>query len=493
MHTTTTGIDDTELSSSRSVFLIAISAITAIFYLAAVWLYTANTPDSDDHIVSLFSILRFIQADNWHDKLSAITWTYMQHRGIYGKIIYLIDYYLTGKQNFHMQAMAGNLALCATVVLIAQSIIRHRMPLYCIPICCFLIFNFYAWTVFTWPGGSLWYYGTIMWAMACFCAIDARKPNILLACICSWLSAYTFANGILTIPVASLLLLYNQHQNRQQSNHPQTRRYTNKQIALWFGSALAGCIVYVSTINLFSTDLYGAKTLAQSFDNIPGRLLDFVESVGAVPFPAGGERSGKIILGIVILVGISTVLATGKFMVSPAIAAFWAFNIITLLLTSLFRYSAGGNPGYQIFTSINLALLLITATSIWRPKTGSRIPVLLLMLAIAIHLQGIHLNLGKIQQNRRQSDEWLAQAVARQDFSPEEWKGGIVIDAIEAGIYAPDFLKDLPMPDAEHKTRADLYKRTCNGLKKQFFVKAAGPLFDTYCKKQSQTSKKPSL
>lgn len=474
------------------MLMTSLALVAPVFYLVIVWFYTANCPVSDDHIVSLFSILRFTHADNWHDKLSAITWTYMQHRGIYGKIIYLIDYVITGKQNFHMQAMLGNSSLCIVLFLLTRSIIRHQLPLYCIPLCSFLIFSFYAWTVTVWPGGSIWYFGTIMWALACFCAIDAEKPKILVACFCSWLSAYTFANGILVIPVATLLLLYNQYFSRPEYVSGPTKRYTTAQMALWFVSAMVCCIVYVSTINLFSTDLYGAKTLEQSFVNVPGRLLDFVESVGAVPFPTGDDRSGKILFGAIILAGTLAVLSSGKFMASPAITAFWAFNLTTLFTTSLFRYSAGGNPGYQIFTSINLAMVLVMASGAWPPKPASRIPALLLALSIAVNLQGTHLNLENIRQNRQQSDSWLAHAVATRDFSPEEWKGGLVMDAIAAGIYAPDFLKDLPPAEMDISARTDLYKRTCNGLKKHFFVKAAGPLFDTYCKKSAQNNKIPS-
>jgi hypothetical protein len=486
-----TRIADREVSSRHGIFLVALACVAPLFYLTTIWSYTSNIPSDDDYIVSLFSIVRFVHADTWHEKLSAITWTYMQHRGIYGKIIYVIDYFLTGKQNFHLQVMLGNLSLCVILFLLSRSIVQYKMPLYGIPLSSFLIFSFYAWTVSVWPGGSIWYFGTIMWALACFYAIDAEKPQILIACFCSWLATYTFANGILSIPVASLLLLYNQYQSHHQ-NAPGKKRYSNAQLILWFGSGLVCLAVYFSTINLFSTDLYGAKTLEQSFINVPGRLLDFVESVGAVTFPTGGDRTGKILFGTLILVAILLLLISRKFLTSPAIVAFWAFNFGTLFVTSLFRYSAGGNPGYQIFSCINLATLLIMASGAVKFKSGSPVPALLLLLAIAFNLQGMNLNLEKMQDNHREADSWLANAIAAHDFSPNEWKGGIVIDAIDEGIYTPDFIKNLPTSNLDRTERADLYKRTCNGLKKQFFVKAAGPLFDTYCKKQALINKNPS-
>jgi hypothetical protein len=416
------------LWTSRTPLWAVLSLLPAIAYMVIIWNITANTPQGDGLIQSIFTVIYYLDADSFAEKLGNTLWTYFQHRAVFSKIVMLSMYFTLGHIDLHTICLLGNFTLCIMVFLIARSSLQHRLPLYSMVIASLMILSFYSWSVANWPECTLFYYGTLLLAFASFYLLDLPRPQVFLAIVCSWLAAFTMANGLLTVVVGSLIVIYNQYSNK---------RYSSAQLFLWSGSVIGCLAVHFATMNVFSTDLYGAKSVEESFIHLSGRAVDFLESMGAAPFFPNENRAGKIALGCTILLTMAVMATSRKSLKSPAIVGLALFCTGTIFLTSLFRYSAGFNDGYQIFTTTNMAAVLVIGTGHLQ-KTGYRIlPALLLVTALLFNLNPIVFNINKTMALRETLTGDLEKFLATGNPDSASWGDVMVYEGITRNIYRP--------------------------------------------------------
>jgi len=236
------------------------------------------------------------------------------------------------------------------------------------------------------------------------------------------------ANGLLTVVVGSLIVIYNQHSNK---------RYSSAQLLLWSGSVIGCLAVHFSTMNIFSTDLYGAKSVQDSFINLSGRAVDFLESMGAAPFFPNENRYGKIALGCIILVTMAALITSKKSFKSPAILGLMLFSTGTIFLTSLFRYSAGGNDGYQIFTATNMAAVLVIATGHIHHKKNPTLPGFMLIAALLFNINALAGNLDKMLASRKNVTADLEKFLVTDNLDSPLWSDVITREGVMRDIYRP--------------------------------------------------------
>ncbi|HSC76030.1 MAG TPA: hypothetical protein VLB90_07340 [Pseudomonadales bacterium] len=418
--------------TSRTALWASMAMLPAIVYMAVIWRTTANTPQGDGYIASIFAVLYYLDADSLFEKISHTLWTYFQHRAVLTKIAVLSEYAILGHLDMHILCFFGNLMLCVLVYLIARNILQHALPTYSMLIASLMILSIYSWSVATWPLCTYFYYGTTMFAFACFYLLDLPRPHIFLAAVCSWLAAFTMANGLLSIVIGSLIVIYHQHYNK---------RYSSLQLQFWSASVIGCLAVHFATMNVFSTDLYGAKSIEESFINLSGRAIDFLESMGAAPFFPDENRYGKIVLGCTILATMAAItvsIATSrKQPVSPAIFGLMLFSTGTLFLTSLFRYSAGGNDGYQFFTATNMAAIFVIATGQIDHKRHRFLPPLMLITALLFNLNALISNHGKMLQHRNSMTKALESSLLIDKPDNTSWVDVITYEGMARNIYTP--------------------------------------------------------
>lgn len=409
------------------IVLAVLTLVPAIVLLWTGW-NTTGTPQGDGYIQDIFTILHYQEANTIAEKISNTWWSYFQHRGLLSKLTVLLMYFSLDRIDIRLIGLISNLFACGIVLLLANKIIRQEMGLYCSSIASLMILSLYPYTVIAWPECMLFYYGTLFFALLCFFFLDLEKPQILMALLCSWMATLTMANGVLSILIGCCVVLYQQHN---------TKKYSARDLVLWFSGSLACITFHLATTNVFSTDLYGAKSLSESFINISGRLLDFIESMGATPFFPNEHRTGKILLGSIFTALIAKLIISRKPPASLTMTAFMLFSTGTLFLTSLFRYSAGGNDGYQIFTSINMAMALILATQQISKKHRKIILPLLVLTAIAFNLNVAFTNTEKLIDKNRSNTKVLEEFLISGKTSQDYWIVTMLQESIMKNIYRP--------------------------------------------------------
>lgn len=405
-----------------------LALLAALVYMAVIWGTTANTPQGDGYVQSIFTVVHYLEAPTFSEKLSNTWWTYFQNRSVFTKSVTLIHYFLLGYLDLHTLCLIGNFTLCIMVGLISRNIIQHRLPVYGIPVASLMMLSFYAWTVSTWPMCTIFYFGTLMLSFGCFYCLDLPKPQILAAAVCAWLATLTMANGFLALIIGSLIVVYNRHSLGQ---------YSSRQYTFWFVSVVLCLLVHFSTMNVFSTDLYGAKSVQNSFINLSGRAIDFLESMGAAPFFPGSNRVGKIILGCIILSTMALLATSRKSFKSPAIVGMSLFSTGTLFLTSLFRYSAGDNDGYQVFTSINMACVFVIASSHITAKRYKVLPSLMLVAALLFNINALVNNLDNMLAHRENMTKDLRQFLVTGNPQSRLWSDIMLHEGLEKNLYRP--------------------------------------------------------
>lgn len=407
--------------------MIALASLPAIAYLYVSWLTTSNTPYGDGYIQSLFTVLYWQEGSTLSEQLSNTWWTYFQNRAVFSKFITLLLYAIQGAIDLRIEGLFSNSMLVALVALITLSCYQHRAPAYTSLVASLMILSVYSWTITTWPECALFYFPTLTFSFLTFLLLDLTQARVLAAVICSWLAMFTMANGLLAVVAGSAILLY---------NHTYHRRYTRSQLAIWVIGAFAGIILHLTTMNVFSTELFGAKSVRESFIDIPSRLVDFVESMGAAPFFPNEYREGKITLGAIILATIAVLLASPRSWKNSAMVGLLLFSTGTIFLTSLFRYSAGGNDGYQIFTATNYAALFVIASSHIN-RRDRRIPALLVIAAIAFNANALIGNLPKMIEKKQRATVELQELLLSSGKRANSWEGVLLRHAISADIYRP--------------------------------------------------------
>ena len=415
-------------TSSTALLWAAMAMLPAILYLVVIWATTANTPQGDDYVQTIFAVAHYLDAPTFTDKVQNTLWTYFQHRAVFSKILTLSTYFILGHIDLHIICFLGNLTLCLMVYMVARSIVQHRLPIYGMLIASLMILSFYSWSVAIWPICSVFYYSALLLAFTCFYLLDQPQPKIFAAAICSWLAAFTYANGLLSIVIGSLIVIFNQHNDK---------RYSSSQLLLWSSSVIGCLAVHFSTMNVFSTDLYGGKSVEDSFTDLSARAVDFLESMGAAPFFPNGNRAGKITLGCIILTAMAALLTSKKSFKSPAIIGLMLFSTGTTLLTSLFRYSAGENDGYQTFTAINMACMFIIGSSSISTRNSRIIAPLLLIMALAFNANAFIANVSKMQESRQTMTDHLEKFLLTGNSDLEEWSDVILYEGMARDIYRP--------------------------------------------------------
>lgn len=415
-------------TSNSALMWATMAMLPAIVYLAVIWTTTANTPQGDDYVHTIFAVTHYLDAPTFTDKVQNTLWTYFQHRAVFSKIVTLSTYFILGYIDLHIICFLGNLTLCLMVYLVARSIVQNRLPMYGMLIASLMILSFYSWSVAIWPICTLFYYSALLFAFACFYLLDQPQPKIFAAAICSWLAVFTYANGVLSIVIGSLIVIYNQHNDK---------RYSSSQLLLWSGSVIGCLAVHFSTMNVFSTDLYGGQSIEDSFIDLSSKAVNFLESMGAAPFFPNGNRAGKITLGCIILTAMAALLTSKKSFKSPAIIGLMLFSTGTTLLTSLFRYSAGDNDGYQTFTAINMACMFIIGSSSISTRNSRIIAPLLLIMALAFNANALFANVSKMQESRQNMTDHLEKFLVTGNSDLEEWSDVILHEGITRNIYRP--------------------------------------------------------
>lgn len=400
--------------------------------VGAIYLYTmgqviSNTPIIDGAIQSFFTILYWQDGNTFLEKITNTWWTYLQHRAIFLKIFNLALYAFSGSIDIYIVGIFANVVLVALVFLMAHNCWQHRTPSYSILISALFILTAYHWPTSIWPQCALGYFTPITLSYLTLVFLDLRNPRIIAACFSCWLSAFTMANGILTIVTGSIVLTLNIFLYQ---------RYSRAQVALWLTNSLLCLITFLVTTDIFSTELLNAKSAHDIFYEAPSKIVGFLESLGAAPFMPHEYHTEKIALGTIILTTSIALLVSRASWKNPPAVGLLLFTTGTMFFMSIFRFSSGIYNGYQMFTTINYAALFLLA-SIHIKQRNWLIPFVLLTTATIFNLNALWLNFGAMIETQKKITNTLYEFLITGNPETDSWFDVILREAVDKNIYKP--------------------------------------------------------
>ncbi|HQQ74312.1 MAG TPA: hypothetical protein PK031_04095, partial [Pseudomonadales bacterium] len=129
------------------------------------------------------------------------------------------------------------------------------------------------------------------------------------------------------------------------------------------------------------------------------------------------------------------------------------FSTGTLFLTSLFRYSAGDNDGYQVFTAINIACVFVIASGHITATRHKILPSLMLAAALLFNINALANNLDNMFAHREKLTKELRQFLVTGNPKSRLWSDVVLHEGMEKNIYRPlQSHQALKIPDSVETT-----------------------------------------
>lgn len=196
-----------------SVFAILL-AIPVVIYYVTIYQNAYNFPYEDDlnSALSFIADYQFGELSFW-EKLKLIFSQYNEHRIVFDRLIFLLDYALFGQLNFTHLIFIGNIAPLLIGYLFMKVVFRgmplNQKLLFLLPVA-YSLFSFQYWELSTWSMAALQNLYVIPFAL--FSLYSLCKPGrnaFILAAGAAVLATYTSGNGLFTFMagVGILILL----------------------------------------------------------------------------------------------------------------------------------------------------------------------------------------------------------------------------------------------------------------------------------------------
>jgi hypothetical protein len=327
--------------------------------------------DEFDAVLSF--IVRLYERTGWSDVLQLATSWHNEHRPLTSRLLYTLVYALTGKVNFILIGIIGNLYLLMGCVLLVLAMKTGMRRLQMGVILAWSVFQLQQHENFFWSGSSIDHFHVVMLGIAAM--ICLRQPDwvgFFGAVLFSFLSVFTLAHGLMILPVVSLMLMVE-------------RRWREWVIWLLWGTLLG----------LFFVHDFEFRPQHGALETIGSILRYWLQLLGASPgfmFKPVAEWFG---FGLLVWVGVW--LARGGLRREPLVASIVLFLAGAMLLIAFGR--AGLNGGvlgsrYVILSSVIWALMLFTVLQKGRDSTAA--PSLFVWITLGLMIFNVAANLRHV-------------------------------------------------------------------------------------------------
>lgn len=373
---------------------IVLLLIPVLWYYDIVWKNAFNYPFEDD----FDSLLKFInvytdsKTDLWK-KLQLIFAQHNEHRIVFDRLIFLLQYYIEGKVNIRTIILIGNCALLFLLIILFSSSLRSTsLPLrilYFIPVG-YILFTLHFWELTVWGMASLQNLYVLVFIFTSLFLLhypSSQKLYFGTACFMAILATFTSGNGLFTFPVGALVLWF------------LAKRH---QLVIWF-------ILFILTAGLYFFNFSRAEDLPSVYDSLVGntsRAIDYFFTLTGSIFSSSTDasnRSGKVMFGIYL--GLLTYLLLSRRIKDYSqLLSYITFLYITALLLTATRSGFGviqaTSPRYGIISVLivsGLGLLLIDVIQHrWLKPTAA-----LLFTAVSLYLFNLTADLNEIKVSDR--------------------------------------------------------------------------------------------
>jgi hypothetical protein len=181
-----------------------------IILLKAVAEYTYNIPKLDDYDAILKFLNNFTQAD-FITRLQLLFAQHNEHRIVTSRIVYLLEYYLTGDVDFKSIIYIGNLQLIPIFIILIYFITRFVKSMWVIPafIASLCLFDLAGYDNSGFAMGSMQNYGVVMYFLFSLYFYHTKgKHNIWLAPLLQILCTFSSGNGMIGSMVIAASVMF---------------------------------------------------------------------------------------------------------------------------------------------------------------------------------------------------------------------------------------------------------------------------------------------
>lgn len=383
-------------------------------------------PHNDEYFMVNFLLLEVRQSSSLLQIIDSLWWTYIQHRMLIPKAWYLLldslptAHYWTGMLAvgaFFQVALAWLCYLCARreTALPAMSALTIVTLWTLAP---------YSTPLFVFPMPQYAYTQVMALSLAAIYCLSAPRPRLLAAILLMWAATFTFGNGLFVVVIGTLIAIY---------RHIVLRDLPRPMLLGWLAASALLTAVYLANMNVFSEDLFGAKTVDNTFSDMTQRSLDFLASFGAIPVLAHNWFAFKVALGSSLLLLTLYLVWRDRHQLPLALAGGILFCIMSLFASSLFRYSAATNPGYQNLTALFQLLLLLW---LLRHTSTPKRTVAIVLCSLLIFVNAAVLNTHAIRQEIARDADLIRTALL-DTLKEERWKKLMLDESRRQQLFAP--------------------------------------------------------
>lgn len=201
------------MSKIKKIFFVidfSLAILFIIYFFYSFFGVTSNIPINDDYAV-LENFTDLVNSDSFFEKIKLFFKQHNEHRILYDKICFFIDYKIFQQVNFNHLSLIGNLSLIGIFIFFAYKF-KEKLTntIYLFPLA-ILIFNFSFHENLTFAMASLSNFTVVLFSLISLNFItkeDFSKKNFILSVLFLILAIFTQGAGLFLIPILALILIF---------------------------------------------------------------------------------------------------------------------------------------------------------------------------------------------------------------------------------------------------------------------------------------------
>lgn len=404
------------------IYLIA--SIPILLYIIIIWQNSANTPEGDSYINSVFLLVLMSSADNLTDKFNFFVFQYVDHSLLWNRATAWFISVLRGHLDYQWMVSAGFIVLISIIIVFDRCIKEYDIPRVCTLFPVFFIFNLSYWDVSAWFEALVAYLGTVLLSFLAFYYLDKKKPYVFLALLCTYAASLNMSNGILSIFIGSGIIGVNQF--------IKNKKYTSHQHIIWW----TGCLILLIIHIFFRQTSVQISLQSTGFQN---SIREFLATIAAPSFyPSAEFHNLKIGIGSIFCTMAITLMFFKRTYEFLAILGLALFCGASLFAASFFRYpNLSTMAGFSYLTVILYSCLFICLLSCCPRKNIFLYSIIICIAAGLFNIRTYAMHYPKIKQHRLSLDTQLFDWLHLGNSQQVDFFDGIAYEAIKKGLYRP--------------------------------------------------------
>jgi hypothetical protein len=184
-----------------------LSILMIVFFFWIFLKYTVNVPINDDYSV-LHNFNGIINTDSFLEKLRLIFAQHNEHRIVYDRIWFIINYEINNQIDFNFLSLIGNLSLIGLFFLFVKRASLSNEYFVVFPISV-LLFNLTFYENMTFSMAALSNFTVVLFSLLSLSFLTAKErtnKRFILAIAFCFLAIYTQGGGLFVVPVSLLIL-----------------------------------------------------------------------------------------------------------------------------------------------------------------------------------------------------------------------------------------------------------------------------------------------